>query len=97
MLTYIPIWSDYVPMLLKFDSSKHIFLGHFIIEIDQLYSAHDLYLIQQLEDKPLQEYATTQGVQRRMIILPLAPSRLAFMSPTSATRYTTTPGILMLN
>lgn len=67
---------------------KHIFLDHFMIETNQLNYAHDLYRIQQREDKPLQEYATTRGVPRRIIVRPLASSRVAVMSPTSATWYT---------
>ncbi|XP_020421423.1 uncharacterized protein LOC109949724 [Prunus persica] len=41
----------------SFDELKQIFLNHFIIQTDRLYSADDLYTIRQREDEPLREYA----------------------------------------
>ncbi|CAL8150706.1 unnamed protein product [Prunus armeniaca] len=41
----------------SFDELKQIFLNHFMIQIDRLYSADDLYMIRQREDEPLREYA----------------------------------------
>ncbi|CAL2251411.1 unnamed protein product [Prunus armeniaca] len=40
-----------------FDSLKQAFLDHFMIQTDRLYSADDLYMLRQGEDKPLREYA----------------------------------------
>ncbi|CAL9025337.1 unnamed protein product [Prunus brigantina] len=40
-----------------FDSLKQAFLDHFMIQIDRLYSADDLYMLRQGEDEPLREYA----------------------------------------
>ncbi|CAL9020765.1 unnamed protein product [Prunus brigantina] len=41
----------------SFDELKQIFLNHFMIQTDRLYSADDLYTIRQREDEPLREYA----------------------------------------
>ncbi|XP_020411317.1 uncharacterized protein LOC109946824 [Prunus persica] len=41
----------------SFDSLKQTFLDHFMIQTDRLYSADDLYMLQQAEDEPLREYA----------------------------------------
>ncbi|CAL9011256.1 unnamed protein product [Prunus brigantina] len=41
----------------SFDELKQIFLNHFMIQTDRLYSADDLYTIRQGEDEPLREYA----------------------------------------
>ncbi|XP_020419522.1 uncharacterized protein LOC109949179 [Prunus persica] len=41
----------------SFDELKQIFLNHFMIQTDRLYSADDLYTIRQSEDEPLREYA----------------------------------------
>ncbi|CAL2273770.1 unnamed protein product [Prunus armeniaca] len=41
----------------SFEELKHIFLNHFMIQTDRLYSVDDLYTIWQREDEPLQEYA----------------------------------------
>ncbi|CAL8102375.1 unnamed protein product [Prunus armeniaca] len=41
----------------SFDSRKQTFLDHFMIQTDRLYSADDLYMFRQGEDKPLREYA----------------------------------------
>ncbi|XP_020414875.1 uncharacterized protein LOC109947891 [Prunus persica] len=41
----------------SFDELKQIFLNHFMIQTDCLYSADDLYTIRQREDEPLREYA----------------------------------------
>ncbi|XP_034203617.1 uncharacterized protein LOC117618105 [Prunus dulcis] len=41
----------------SFDELKQIFLSHFMIQTDRLYSADDLYTIRQREDEPLREYA----------------------------------------
>ncbi|CAL2265763.1 unnamed protein product [Prunus armeniaca] len=41
----------------SFDELKQIFLNHFMIQTDRLYSAYDLYTIRQREDEPLREYA----------------------------------------
>ncbi|CAL2239565.1 unnamed protein product [Prunus armeniaca] len=40
----------------SFDELKHIFLNHFMIQTDRLYSSDDLYTIRQREDEPLREY-----------------------------------------
>lgn len=40
-----------------FDELKQIFLNHFMIQTDRLYSANDLYTIRQRDDEPLREYA----------------------------------------
>ncbi|VVA36783.1 PREDICTED: L484_025767, partial [Prunus dulcis] len=44
-------------MVDSFDELKQIFLNHFMIQTDRLYSADDLYTIRQREDEPLREYA----------------------------------------
>ncbi|CAL8112760.1 unnamed protein product [Prunus armeniaca] len=41
----------------SFDELKQIFLNHFMIQTDRLYSADDLYTVRQREDEPLWEYA----------------------------------------
>ncbi|CAL8994500.1 unnamed protein product [Prunus brigantina] len=41
----------------SFDELKQIFLNHFMIQTDRLYSADDLYTIRQGDDEPLREYA----------------------------------------
>lgn len=41
----------------SFDRLKQIFLDHFMIQTDRLYSRDDLYMIRQGEDEPLREYA----------------------------------------
>ncbi|BFG35159.1 hypothetical protein CerSpe_214330 [Prunus speciosa] len=41
----------------SFDELKQIFLNHFMIQTDRLYSADDLYNIRQRDDEPLREYA----------------------------------------
>ncbi|CAL8169476.1 unnamed protein product [Prunus armeniaca] len=41
----------------SFDSRKHAFLYHFMIQTDRLYSTDDLYMLRQSEDEPLREYA----------------------------------------
>ncbi|CAL9004171.1 unnamed protein product [Prunus brigantina] len=41
----------------SFDELKQIFLNHFMIQTDRLYSVDDLYTIRQGEDEPLREYA----------------------------------------
>ncbi|CAL2230835.1 unnamed protein product [Prunus armeniaca] len=41
----------------SFDELKQIFLNHFMIQTDRLYSVDDLYTIRQREDEPLREYA----------------------------------------
>ncbi|CAL2277093.1 unnamed protein product [Prunus armeniaca] len=41
----------------SFDELKQIFLNHFMIQTDRLYSADDLYTVRQREDEPLREYA----------------------------------------
>ncbi|XP_021818802.1 uncharacterized protein LOC110760788 [Prunus avium] len=40
----------------SFDELKQIFLNHFMIQTDRLYSADDLYTIRQRDDEPLREY-----------------------------------------
>ncbi|XP_021829439.1 uncharacterized protein LOC110769717 [Prunus avium] len=40
-----------------FDQLKQTFLNHFMIQIDRLYSADDLYTVRQQDDEPLREYA----------------------------------------
>ncbi|CAL2255406.1 unnamed protein product [Prunus armeniaca] len=40
----------------SFDELKQIFLNHFMIQTDCLYSADDLYTVRQREDEPLREY-----------------------------------------
>ncbi|BBG99152.1 hypothetical protein Prudu_008748 [Prunus dulcis] len=44
-------------MVDSFDELKQIFLNHFMIQTDRLYSVDDLYTIRQREDEPLREYA----------------------------------------
>ncbi|CAL8077355.1 unnamed protein product [Prunus armeniaca] len=41
----------------SFDELKQIFLNHFMIQTDRLYSVDNLYTIRQREDEPLREYA----------------------------------------
>ncbi|CAL2232153.1 unnamed protein product [Prunus armeniaca] len=41
----------------SFNELKQIFLNHFMIQTDRLYSADDLHTIRQKEDEPLREYA----------------------------------------
>ncbi|CAL9005145.1 unnamed protein product, partial [Prunus brigantina] len=41
----------------SFDQLKQIFLNHFMIQTDSLYSADDLYTIRQEDSEPLREYA----------------------------------------
>ncbi|CAL2271968.1 unnamed protein product [Prunus armeniaca] len=41
----------------SFDELKQIFVNHFMIQTDRLYSADDLYTIRQRKDEPLREYA----------------------------------------
>ncbi|CAL2272127.1 unnamed protein product [Prunus armeniaca] len=41
----------------SFDSRKHAFLYHFMIQTDRLYSTDDLYMLRQSEDESLREYA----------------------------------------
>ncbi|XP_034225688.1 uncharacterized protein LOC117635486 [Prunus dulcis] len=41
----------------SFDELKQIFLNHFMIQTDRLYSADDLYMIRQRDDEPLRQYA----------------------------------------
>ncbi|XP_021812974.1 uncharacterized protein LOC110755955 [Prunus avium] len=41
----------------SFDELKQIFLNHFMIQTDRLYSADDLYTIRQRDNEPLREYA----------------------------------------
>ncbi|KAI5312928.1 hypothetical protein L3X38_042102 [Prunus dulcis] len=41
----------------SFDQLKQIFLNHFMIQTDRLYSADDFYTIQQGDNDPLWEYA----------------------------------------
>ncbi|CAL8169371.1 unnamed protein product [Prunus armeniaca] len=40
----------------SFDELKQIFLNHFMIQTDRLYSTVDLYTVRQRKDKPLWEY-----------------------------------------
>ncbi|XP_008240776.1 PREDICTED: uncharacterized protein LOC103339283 [Prunus mume] len=44
-------------MVDSFDELKQIFLNHFMIQTDRLYSTDDLYTVRQREDEPLREYA----------------------------------------
>ncbi|CAL9024334.1 unnamed protein product [Prunus brigantina] len=41
----------------SFDQLKQIFLNHFMIQTDRLYSADDLYTIRQGDSEPFREYA----------------------------------------
>ncbi|XP_020417977.1 uncharacterized protein LOC109948691 [Prunus persica] len=41
----------------SFDNLKQMFLDHFMIQTDRLYSADDLYMLREAEDEPLREYA----------------------------------------
>ncbi|XP_021802754.1 uncharacterized protein LOC110746824, partial [Prunus avium] len=43
----------------SFDELKQIFLNHFMIQTDRLYSADDLYTIRQRDDEPLRKYAAS--------------------------------------
>lgn len=43
-------------MVDSFDELKQIFINHFMIQTDILYSTYDLYTIWQLDDESLHEY-----------------------------------------
>ncbi|CAL9008227.1 unnamed protein product, partial [Prunus brigantina] len=62
----------------SFDELKQIFLNHFMIQTDRLYSADDLEKTSPYGSMLRASVTSTQGVRKRTTGQPTAPSRVAY-------------------